>query len=245
MTRITLVIVLLMLLGACSSAQTRAQQQDAARINAQLGLNYAQRGQYTAALDKLRRALQQDDELAAAHAGIAYVYQNLDDPQRAEVHYRKALGFSPEDPSLKNNFGVFLCSRSRAFEAEPYFVDAAADARYGTPAAALTNAGRCMLDVAPERAERHLRKALQIDPSYRDALGQMARLSFEQGDYLRTRAFLQRYDLSSGATPELLHIAARAEAALGDIAASEAFERRLRLEFPESEQAAQLTSDPS
>src|SRR5690606_25597650 len=97
----------------------------------------------------------------------------------------------------------------------------------------------------PEQAERYLRRALQIDPAYREALEVMARLSYEQGDYLRTRAFLQRYDLSSGATAELLYIASRAEAALGDDAAADVFERRLRLEFPESKQAAQLTSDPS
>ena len=233
------------LLAACGSTMTRAEKQDAARINTQLGLSYAQRGQFAAALDKLKRALSQDDELAPAHAGIAYVYQNLDDPQRAEIHYRKALGFSPDDPALKNNFGVFLCSRNRSYEAEPYFLEAAKDSRYATPATALTNAGRCMLGVNAERAERHLRRALQIDPAYRDALGQMARLSFDQGDYLRTRAFLQRYDLSTGATPELLFIAARAEAALGDVAASNALEQRLLLEFPESEQAVQLTPDPS
>src|SRR5690606_36245143 len=158
------------------------------------------RGQFAAELEKLKRAIRQDPQLGSAHAGIAYVYQNLGEPQRAETHYRKALGFSPDDPALKNNFGVFLCSRNRAYEAEPYFAEAVQDSRYRTPAAALTNAGRCLMSLKPEQAERYLRRALQIDPAYREALEVMARLSYEQGDYLRTRAFLQRYDLSSGAT---------------------------------------------
>lgn len=243
MMRIMLIVVLVTLLGACSGMPSR-ETRDAARVNTQLGLSYAQRGQFDAALDKLKRAVRQDPQLGSAHAGIAYVYQNLGDPQRAEFHYRKALGFSSDDPALKNNFGVFLCSRNRISEAEPYFLEAARDSRYATPAAALTNAGRCLLSLQPERAEQHLRKALQIEPDYREALGLMAQLSYEQSDYLRTRAFLQRYGLGSGATPELLYIAARAEAALGDRGAADALEQRLQREFPDSEQAVLLRSDP-
>ncbi|MES0874376.1 type IV pilus biogenesis/stability protein PilW [Sinimarinibacterium thermocellulolyticum] len=242
--RTTAILLFTTLLGACGGLPSR-EAQDAARINTQLGLSYIQRGQFEVALDKLKRAIKQDPQFADAHAGIAYVYQRLGDPQRAEHHYRKALGLSPDDPALKNNFGVFLCSRDRSLEAERYFLEAARDSRYPTPAAALTNAGRCLLALQPEQAEKHLRKALQIDPGYREALGLMAQLSFQQGDYLRTRAFLQRFDLSSGATPYLLYIAARAEAALGDRAAAAAYEQRLRREFPDSEFAVQSTSDPS
>jgi type IV pilus assembly protein PilF len=233
-----------LMLGACAG-QAKRGGTDAARINTQLGVSYAQRGQYAAALDKLQRAIKQDPSSASAHAGLAFVYQSTGEAALAETHYRKAMGFSPEDPALKNNFGVFLCGRDRAIEAEPYFLAAARDPGYGTPEAAWTNAGRCLRSRNPEKAERYLRQALKLRPDYREALGQLAVLSYAQGDYLRTRAFLQRYGLDTGATPELLFIASRAEAALGDTAAAREFERRLRLEFPESEEAASLTSNPS
>lgn len=232
-------------MSACGSAMKRSDLQDAARVNTQLGINYAQRGQNAAALDKLKRAIKQDPDLASAHQGIAFVYQSMGQLALAETHYRKALGLSPDDPALANNFGAFLCSRDRALEAEPYFLTAARDPRYATPEAAWTNAGRCLRPRDINKAERYLREALQLRPDYREALGQMAIITYAQADYLRTRAFLQRYDLQRGATSELLFIAARSEAALGDHDAARAFERRLTLEFPESAEAAAQASNPS
>src|SRR3546814_3680975 len=65
----------------------------------------------------------------------------------------------------------------------------------------------------------------------------MALLSFDQRDFLRTRAFLQRYDLKRGATPELLGVAARTEYALGNHEGAVEFARRVVQEFPASKEA--------
>ncbi len=235
--------VLVALLGACAS-NGGSSNADAARVNLQLGVSYAQRAQYPLALEKLKRALSQYDSLAAAHSTIAFVYQNLGEPAKAEKHYRRALSLQSDDPALKNNFGAFLCARQRAAEAEGLFLEAARDPRYATPEAAWTNAGLCLKAHDLEKAERYLREALRLRPDYREALAQMAGISFRQRDYLRTRAFLQRYDLQASATPELLYIAAKTEAALGDASAADAFVRRLKLEFPASEEASSPTLSP-
>src|SRR3546814_17264044 len=65
----------------------------------------------------------------------------------------------------------------------------------------------------------------------------MALLSFDQQDFLRTRAFLQRYDLKRGATPELLGVAARTEYALGNHEGAVEFARRVVQEFTASKEA--------
>src|SRR3546814_6294283 len=88
------------------------------------------------------------------------------------------------------------------------------DAHYSTPEEVWANAGICVKNKDIALAEHDFREALRIKPDYRDALAQMALLSFDQQDFLRTRAFLQRYDLKRGATPELLGVAARTEYAL-------------------------------
>jgi type IV pilus assembly protein PilF len=229
----TAALSLTMLLAGCTSAAKRAENESEARSVAQQGIAYAQRGEYDEALSKLKRALRLDDTLTPALAGIALVYTNTGEPKKAEKYYRKALKLSPSDPVLKNNFGVFLCARERIEDGEQLLIEAANDKRYPTPEAAWTNAGTCVKSKDLDKAEQYLRKALQIQPDYREALGQMALVSFERKDYLRTRAFLQRYGVTETPTAELLDIAARSERELGDVDAARRYERLLKSKFPE------------
>lgn len=239
MTRLPWIALLLVLgLTACASEQTRSENRNAARVNTQLGMSYAERGQYDIALEKLNRAIKQEETLASAHAAAAFVYQKTGDAKKAERHYRRALEIDTEDPALKNNFGVFLCGQQRNEEAERYFLEAARNPRYATPEAAWTNAGLCLKHYDLDKAEKYLREALGRRPDSREALAQLAVISFHKNEYLSARAFLQRYNLTTSATAELLYVAARTEAELGDMAAARQYEQRLKLEFPESEEAA-------
>ena len=233
-------VATLLLLGACGSQPSKASQMEAARLNTRMGVDFAQKGQYPAAIERLQRAIGQDEKYPSAHAAIAWVYQAQGDLKKAERHYRRAIALDASDPTLKNNFGSFLCSLGKVEEGERYLLDAIKDPRYPTPAAAWTNAGICVKATDAEKSERYLREALRIEPDSQEALSQMAILSFRMNDYLRTRAFLQRFDLVKTATPELLYVAARTELALGDNAAARAFESRLLKEFPMSSEAATL-----
>lgn len=237
----TLLLLLVVALAACSSAQSRRESANIARVNTQLGISYAQRGQFPTALDKLQRALKADDDQSNTHAAIAYVYQTMGDMELAEKHYRRALKLDKAEPALNNNFGVFLCERGRGPEAETYFLTAATNPQYATPEAAWSNAGRCLKDHDLARAETYLREALKINPDAREALAQMAIVSFRKGEYMRVRAFLQRYNLAQAPTPELLALAALTEDELDDADAAAAYRQRLKREFPESDEAANLT----
>ncbi|HEY0974558.1 MAG TPA: type IV pilus biogenesis/stability protein PilW [Solimonas sp.] len=236
-----------LMLSACASSpkMSKSSLAEAARLNTRVGIDYAQKGQYTAALDRLQKALKQDEAYAGAHGAIAFVYQALAVPAKAERHYRRALALDGEDPVLKNNFGVFLCSQNKADEAQRYFIEAANSRHYGTPASAWTNAGVCLRDRDPVRAEQYLREALRVEPQASEALAQLAVLSFKQKNFLSARAFLQRYDLSQRATAELLYVATRTEVELGDQAAAEQYAERLSKEFPMSSEAASLKSLPT
>jgi type IV pilus assembly protein PilF len=232
------VVCLALALSACVGAGKRgdsADLQEAARINTQLGVDYMRQGQFELALEKLERALEQDPNLAIAHSTAAFIYARRGETQRAERHYRRALSLDSGNPDTHNNFGVFLCGQGRGREAERYFLHAARDRRYATPEAAWTNAGICLRREDPRRAESHFREALRLNPQFSDALGQMAWLSFAAGDYLRARAFVQRYEQVAAHTAETLWVAARTERALGDGVAAGAYQRRLRAEFPEAD----------
>jgi len=236
--RALLVLCLLPALAACATAAQRAEARNAAQLNTQLGVNYARQGQYDRAIEKLRRAIEQDGSYAPARSALAVVYQTRGDTAAAEKEYRRALALDSSDSTVKSNFGVLLCERGKREEARRLFMAVVADPRYPAPEQAWTNAGICAKKTNAEQAERDFREALRIKPNDRDALAQMAILSFEKQDFLRTRAFLQRYDLTTQATPELLSIAARTEMALGDRNSAGEFARRLVQEFPESKEAA-------
>lgn len=247
MNALRLVLAALALtLAACASGppekeapapRAPADLEEAARINTELGFNYARAGDYDLALDKLERALQQAPNYAMAHTGIAYVYAHREDNEKAERHYKRALQLSPGDPSTRNNLAVFLCGQKRVDEAEKLFVQAANTPRYDEPEKAYTNAGVCVRRNGDlEKADGYFRKALELRPTNAEALRQMASLCLERKDYLRARAFLQRYEKVGPKTAATLWIGARVEFALGDEGASADYARRLKKDFPESEE---------
>lgn len=233
-------------LAACASRADLPEGVDlkeAARVNMQLGVEYMRKQEMDLALIKLKRAVEQDPELVAAQSSIAYVYASTGQSAQAEKHYRKALALDPDDASVRNNFGVFLCGQGKITEAQRYFVEAATSKSYPTPEAAWTNAGVCARRQPDlEAAERYLREALKLNPKFPDALAQMAWITYQKKDYWRVRAFLQRYEAASQPTPETLWLGAMTERQLGDGDTARKYEMRLKREFPESEQAANLNT---
>lgn len=226
--------------------QTPANLGEAAKINTQLGVDYARQGRFDVAEEKLRRAVEQDENYAPGHTALAFVLAQRGDKSEAEKEYRRAVSLDGNDSSTHNNFGVLLCAVGKTAEADKEFMLALRDRNYSTPEAAWTNAGVCAREAGDAaRAEEDFRQALKLNPEFTDALAQIASLAFEKQDWLRTRAFVQRYERSAKLTPELLFIAANSERQLGDADAAKRYEIKLLREFPESDQAVQLLKKSS
>ena len=206
-----------------------------------LAAAYIQRGQYEAAMEKLNRAQEQDPKSAEAETVLGVLYETIGDRDEAGIHYRRAVQLGPEDPNALNNYGTWLCQDGRIQQAEKQFL-AAADSRfYRTPEVALTNAGSCaMRDDQVVKAEQYFRRALDINAGYPDALYQLASLKYGQGDYMRARAFLQRYLEVAPADAESLLLAIRVEKALGDDDAARNYRNALMADFPDSAEARKL-----
>ena len=121
------------------------------------------------------------------------------------------------------------------------FQRAASNPRYATPAVALTNAGVCARGAGElDKAERNLRAALQKDPTYGDALLNMVELSYERENYMQARAFTERYLDAETPTASALWLCVSVEEKLGDAQRAEQCALRLRQDFPDSSEAAQL-----
>jgi type IV pilus assembly protein PilF len=224
-----------------SIGSTQSSEEQAAQANLNLGAAYLREGRPQLALEKLERALDQNPRLADAHSAIAIAYDQLGQPDDAEKHYRRATQLAPDNPGAANSYAVFLCRQNRWRDARPYFERAADNPRYPTPAVALTNAGTCAASAGqPERAEEYFRAALDKDKTFGDALAGLLNLSYQRGDYLEARAFLQRYLDVRPATAPTLWMCFNIEQKLGDEAAAKRCGDRLQQDFPTSAEVAEL-----
>lgn len=224
------------------SVSDPASGNEAAIANMNLGAGYLRQGNTTLALERLQRALAQDPNLVQAHTTIAIVYDQIGNLEEAENHFKRATQINASDGAAANGYAAFLCTHgNRWAEAKPYFRRAAEDTQYGTPEVALTNAGNCARDAGDlAGAAENFRAALMRNPRYADALLNMLELTYQAGEHLQARAFIQRYLDVRPATAPVLLTCVNVERALNNGAAADRCAAQLRSGFPGSPEVAQL-----
>ena len=237
------VLILVSMAAACTGPmpQDNTDLDRAAEVNAQLGNAYLAQGRLDIAKAKFEKALEQDPDLPAAHAGYGLLLGRLGQNKQAEHHFSKALREDPNNPDILNNYGTFLCGQNRIDEAEKQFLAALKDPLYKTPEYAYTNAGRCSMKLHDyERAETYFNRALQINPKFPDALYQMAVLYNTKGNPRLAYAYLQKFDEYGIHNPETLWLGIGLARYVGDRDTQASFELLLKNQFPDSRQAAAL-----
>lgn len=235
---------MLTMTGCVSSggAEDNVANVEASRYNTQAAAEYYRKGQVDVALEKIEKAIEQDDENADAYMMYGMILAasvEKEDLYKARDAYEEALDLRPEDQTIRNNFASFLCDRGEYKKAIGYFIEVANSRSYNRPEAAWTNAGTCAARIPDlDRAEEHLRKALSINPNYPAALWQMARLMLKKEQSLLARAFLQRLEGMGQLPASALWLGVRIERALGDVAAASRYTDILLRDYPESREAA-------
>src|SRR6185503_3225457 len=224
-----------------------ASDNEAAIANMNLGAGYLRQGNMELAIERLQRALAQDPKLVQAHTTIALAYDLIGNLEEAESHFKRATELDSSDGSAANGYAAFLCTHgNRWAEARPYFRRAADDTKYGTPEVALTNAGVCARDAGElEAAEESFRAALMRNPRFADALLNMLELTYQRGEYLQARAFMQRYLDVRPATASVLLMCVNAERALNNAAGADRCAAQLRSGFPGAPELQQLEAQQS
>jgi len=244
--RLLVLLSISVFIGACASSQTddsydENKKRKAAESNTSLGLEYMNRGQYEVSLGKLKKAVKEDPDYAPAHTVMAVLYERIGEDRLAGQQYRKAYEADPADGDVNNNYAIYLCKSGENNNAIDHFLKALDDPFYSSPSVALTNAGSCALSRGEMAvADDFLRRALKIEPGFPDALMSMSRLNYKQQNYLKSRAFMQRYEAVAVHDAASLLLAYRIEKALG--AGKSAYKYKLILEsnFPKSDQTAEL-----
>lgn len=218
----------------------RIDEQDSLQLAAQR----LQAGDVDSAETEARKVLRKQPDSVGATTLLAVIAQRRGDRENAGKLYRKAAELAPGDGATQNNYGTWLCANGYPAESLVWFDRALANRSYGTPAAALANAGGCAFDSGQyERADRDLRKALQLEPNNAFALESMARSEYRAGRYFEARAFTERRLAAAPANANVLKLAQDIEMRLGDANAASRYAQRLRAEFPDA--ATATPGEPS
>ena len=242
-------VVVLWLLAGCVStstgpSKTKVDDREAAQRHYQLGVEYYSKGSYELARDRLLRAIEFQPDLAIAHTALALTYIKLENKRLATEHYEKAVHLEPNDVNVRNAYAIFLCNERRYPDAMKQFDQAIGVYENDEKQVMMTNAGVCMMNKPDyEVAERYFRDAIEFKSSYGEPLLQLAILKFRTQDYLRARAFLQRYMVGNGTTSEVLYLCSQIERELGDNRASTDCINDLLRDFPESREALYVISN--
>jgi type IV pilus assembly protein PilF len=232
------------LAGCVSSNPSRAADQNvqASAYNLQLGIAYLQQNNLATAKEKLERAVKENPKDPNVHNALALLYERLAQPDDADKEYRTALRLDPQNPEIANNYGAYLCRSNRAEEGARRLLEVAKNPLYRTPEAAYTNAGVCLRSLhRDDEAETNLRRALEIRPSFAEAAFQLGDLELQRGRLAEARTRVDSYLGTYPATPDLLLLGVRIARASGDRVTAERYARRLRLDFPDSQQVRALS----
>lgn len=229
-------------LAGCEAASNREKKRnDAAGYNMQLGLAYLNQGDLALAKQKLERAEKENPNNPTVHSAMAMLQDRLGHPELADKEFKEALSVGPRSPEILNNYAVYLCRTGRIDEGVKSFEEAAHNALYRTPEAAYTNAGVCLRGAKRDtQAAMSFQRALQVKPNFAEAAYQLADLDFSRGEVQEARETVSKYIAAFEATPDLLLLGVRISHQEGDRMNEERYARRLRLDFPTSDQARAL-----
>ena len=238
-------LFLVFLITACATSgrdDEETNNRKIAETNTSLGQGYLQREQYEIALEKLKRAVAYDETYAPAHTLLAILYETIGELEQAEKEYATAVKYDSSDGDINNNYGAFLCRTGKGKGAEQYFMKALKDPFYTTPEVAYANAGNCALEQGDlDKADTFLRQSLAHNDKLPSALISMADVSYQMGNYMRARAFLQRYGSVGAWNADSLLLGYRIESKLGDAKSADRYRQELLERFPDSSEAGRAS----
>jgi len=226
---------LLIAVAACSSNPRKASgEQSISDIYLRKGIEYMNSGMLDVALQDLKHAVELDDNNGDAHDALAVLHQRLNQPGEAEREFQKALSLNKGSSSTANNYGQFLCNQGQYEKAMLQFETVISSKLYPSPWIPLTNAGLCARKSGRRsEAENYLRKALELNSTFPPALLEMANISFESGQFMSARAFVQRYEEVAPADSNIMLLGIQVEQALGNEQGASDYRNKLRAQFPE------------
>ena len=230
-----------LILLACTTTSTtgiKPDPKESAIDHTRLAAAYLDAGNLAVAQEEVELALASNPNHSDANYVYALVMLQLGRTAGADDYFRRALRSDPDNAPAAHDYGVYLCRLGRNKDSLRYFELAAGNPLFNRKELSLMRAGECMVEQDPETAERFLRAALDLNPRLQPALIQMASLSYDSGNYLQARAYIERYLGVTGGTAAGVYLAYQVENRLGAVTVAEEYRERLIRDFGDSDEAS-------
>ncbi|MET1078766.1 MAG: type IV pilus biogenesis/stability protein PilW [Pseudomonas sp.] len=244
-----LVSVISLLAGCVTTGKVDPMKTDKGRSEAlnayvQLGIGYLQQGATERAKTPLGKALEIDPSNADAHAALGLVFQQEMEPELADKHFREALSQNGKDARLLNNYGGFLFEQKRYKEAYERYQEASADTLYSERSRIFENMGLTALKLNQhDLAKQHFERSLRLNSQQPRASLEMAKLCFEDKDYVSARAYYVSYSALAGQSAASLLLGARLATVFEDRDTAASLGLQLKRLYPGTPEYQQYLSE--
>jgi type IV pilus assembly protein PilF len=209
-----------------------------AQLHQEIAAGFYERGQMDVAIQELNQAVKLDPKNAKIYNVYGLVYATLGEEAKAQTNFLAALELAPSDSEIRQNWGWYLCTHGRPRESIPEFEQAFRNPLYKTPDIALTNAGRCSVEIGDKAsAEDYYKRALTINPNNVSAAYSYALLQYRASKLPEARALIRRVNQLPNPAPDALYLGMCVERKLGDSASEASYVSQLKNRYPDSAEA--------
>jgi type IV pilus assembly protein PilF len=182
-----------------------------------LGLTYLQRDNREASRRHFNKALTLNPSSAAAHNGMAMLYQLTGEVALAEKSFLRSIDEDNDFTQARISYGRFLYEQSRYTEAYGLFEKATLDLASPQRALALTYLGQTALQLGDKvKAKSKFEHAVNIDNKQALAMIELGILYFEEKNYAKAKEYLDRYTDVAGRSSKSLWLGIRIERVFGN-----------------------------
>jgi type IV pilus assembly protein PilF len=190
--------------------ETKVSPERALETHINLGMQYLGEGSRDMARFHLLKALDFDSRSAAAHNGMALLFQMELENELADKHFRKAISSDRSFTTARNNYGVFLFKQGRLEDAFDQFEAAGEDTAYKMRPQVFYSLGVTAEQLGRfSEAEDAWGKALTLAPRYPKPYLELAEHFYLQKDFEKARNYLIAFDKLSRPEPRSLWLAVR------------------------------------
>lgn len=241
---IAAVLVITLLNGCAGDKGATDVTAQSAQTRLQLGMEYLAANNLDAARQNLDKAVKALPDDYRAQLGMALYEQRVGEQAAADKRYRLALKLAPQNATVLNNYGAFLCSLGQYVPAQQQFAAAAQASDYGLVADSLENAGYCFFQAGQkEDARKLLSRALKYDPDKGEALLAEADRQFRKGNGDKAQLLMDIYQHILPANAESLWLQIRFAALARRQNDVQRYGARLARSFPQSKQYQQFLAN--